>query len=727
MADSQEFKEVDLAGLIAHEIRQAQDYDQSENSQNRATTLEYLRGEMSDTPPRPNGSTVTSRDVNDTIAWILPGIMRVFMASDRVADYEPTIRDGQDPNEAEEQADQASDYASYVFFKDNDGYRVVYNATHEALTLGDGAIKHYWDDTPETEISHHSGLTLQQVVELTDSPDIEVLTQSEGVTVTLMDELGQPVEVPTYDIKIERTLSSGRIRIESIERENFIIDSAARVVEEARFIAHRDPYVTRSDLIEMGFDREVVDDLSTDSNFNDTEEGFSRRQDDGLISDSLMRSTQRIDLYECYLKADVDDDGIAETIRAYYAGDAGAGKVLDWEVWEDEVPFSVIPCYPNPHKFESESVADRTRDLQKIKTILMRQGLDNLYVHNLPHREVEEKSVLNPDILVSPKFGGVIWKKANSAPIVSHAVPFVADKVFTALDYFDQVRAQRTGVSDGMMALDPEALQNQSATANQNARDASYSQIELIARNMAELGWRRVFRQLLKLIVKHQDRPRMIRLRGEFVEMDPRHWNASMDCTVNVGLGTGSRDRDMAMLNVIKQDQMLVMDRLAAVGFSDAAIEMLPRLRRTLIKSAESAGLRNPDSFWPEIGDEEVQSLKQKAKEMEGQPSEQMQIEQAKLQVQMKAEQMKAEGNKIKEEAQLQADLVVKEAERHNAILIEGEKNAIARQKMMVDADIRREEIASRERIAYLQIQDKQRDRDSRANSSGGGSQASAG
>jgi hypothetical protein len=123
------------------------------------------------------------------------------------------------------------------------------------------------------------------------------------------------------------------------------------------------------------------------------------------------------------------------------------------------------------------------------------------------------------------------------------------------LEHFDQVTEKRTGVSRSTMALDPETLQNQSATANQNQKDASYSQVELIARNMAELGWKRVFKMILRLLVKHQDRPRTIRIRDKWVDMDPRFWNANMDVTVNTGLGTGSRDRDMAMLNNILQLQ----------------------------------------------------------------------------------------------------------------------------------------------------------------------------
>lgn len=767
-AFEREFDETDLAALINHEIRTALTYDESEIAGKRSRSLEYLRGEMVDTPSRPNGSTVTSRDLADTISWMLPGIMRVFMSSDRMAEYEPVIRDGGDQRAAqvaEEHANQASDYVSYVFFKDNPGYRIVYNATHDSLLSGDGVVKFWWDDTPTTEVSVHQRLTIEQVAQLTEAEGVRVLAQEKNKEPDLvMDpETGQPIEVETYNCKIERTLTRGRLKVDSLEPENFLIDDAATTVETARFTAHHDPYCTRSDLIEMGFDRQTVEDLSADSTISDRDEAQARRQQATLSDNSMMRSTQRIDLYECYLKVDVDGDGVAETIQVYYAGDAGAGTVLDWQVWEDEVPFATIPCYPQPHRFESESVADRTMDVQKIKTILQRQALDNLYVSNLPMKEVEEGTVLNPDILVSPKFGGIIWKKKASNPIIPHVIPFVADKVFAATEYFDRIIEKRTGVSRTMMALDPEALQNQTATANQNARDASYSQVELVARNMAELGWRRVFRQLLKLIVKHQDRPRIIRLRGKFVEMDPRHWNANMDVTVDTGLGTGSKDRDMAMLRTVLSDQVMVTDRLAAAGFDREALEMLPRIRNTLIKSAEAAGLRNPDAFWPDIDIGQVEQMAaQAAQRRQAPPIEiqiekmkgetQVQIEGAKAQAQGQIEQMrvqaeaqlnaqkleidrqteamKAEGNRLKEAAQLEGDLQSQAAERDNTLMIEGQKLQFEREKLAVDATLRREEMALKAALEEKKIEESKLAREAaakqRANAPRGGSQAPA-
>jgi hypothetical protein len=222
------------------------------------------------------------------------------------------------------------------------------------------------------------------------------------------------------------------------------------------------------------------------------------------------------------------------------------------------------------------------------------------------------------------------------------------------------VREMRTGVSRSTMALDPEALQNQTATAANNQKDAAYSQVELIARNQAELGWRRVFRQILKLIVKHQDRPRMIRLRDTWVEMDPRAWNANMDATINIGLGTGSRDRDMAMLNTILNVQMAMTDRLAQGGFSAQALEMVPKINLTAIKLAESAGIKNPDQFYLDLKPEMVEQMKQEAA---NRPDPEMQKEQVKAQTQLQLGAQNAELARQADERKAQIEAVQMQAD----------------------------------------------------------------
>jgi hypothetical protein len=651
-----------LKALLSQEISSALTYDDTELSQKRSKALEYYRGEMSDTPSAPGRSSVVSMDVADTIGWMLPGIIRVFTASDRMAIYEP-----EKPSD-EEFAKQATDYVNYVFMKENPGYRIMWNGTHDSLLQGNGIIKHWWDTKKEFEVTEHSGLTEEQIAILQQDGGTEILAQKQGepqnVPVPTPDGQMMVVQVPTYELKLKRIVRpEGRLRVDCINPEDFLLDREATCIEDARFCAHRRD-VTRSELIEMGFDRELVESIPVDRFSSMRQEKLSRDEASSTFFNNVGdESMLFVELFECYVKADVDGDGIAENVRAYYAGAQGTGELLDWEVWEDDVPFSDIPCEPVPHRWDARSVADDTSDIQRVKTVLTRQMLDNLYWVNNPMNEAEEGTVTNPDVLRSPRFGSTIWRKAGSmasAPIRPLPVPFIGDKALLGLQHFDNVREMRTGVSRSTMALDPEALQNQTATASQNQKDSAYSQIELIARNQAELGWRRVFRQILKLIVKHQDRPRTIRLRDTWVEMDPRSWNANMDASINIGLGTGSRDRDMAMLNTILNVQMAMTDRLAQGGFASQALEMLPKINNTAIKLAESAGIKNPDQFYLDIKPEQLEQMKQDAA---NRPDPEMQKEQVKAQTQLQIAQQQAALDQQADERKAQIESVQAQAD----------------------------------------------------------------
>lgn len=651
----------EIKGLLQREIKAARSNDDTELAANRRKALEYYSGEMKDMPAEAGRSSVVSRDVADTVGWMLPSLMRVFCASDRIVMAEPV------GDEDDALAQEATDGLNHIFWKDNPGYKILRDATWDSLVLKNAVVKVYNDDTPEYSTSFHSGLSDEQVAELEADDEVEITHQTTKTeTVSFPDPMtGSLIEQPlnVHEVKIKRLKSKARRKIVVIPPEDYFQDEEAVTTEEARFKAHRSNK-TRSDLIAMGFDRKTVMDLGTDK--DDDLDDHARGVADDQQNDIADKSMETVELFECYLKADVDDDGMAETIRAYYAGTSSGGELLDWEVWEDEGPFYDIPCDPIPHRWDGNSIADETSDIQRVKTAMWRQFNDNVYASNNPQR-FAVGDIINPDELFSPSFGGTVFGKLGSS-ITPLQVPMVADQALAGMTYADEVSARRTGVNRQSMALDPEALQNQSATANQNNKDAAYTQVEQIARDMAELGWKPIFRALLRLEIKHQDRERLIRMGGKPIRIDPRHWNADMDITVNVGLGTGSRDRDMLMLRQVLETQIMMTDRFMGAGAVDDAIDMLPKILSTLVKMAESAGLRNPADYYPEYTDEKVGKLKQLAAQRAQQPNPEVVKEQAKAQTQLQLKQMDVQAQGQKEQLQAQFNTAEKEmAARYQA------------------------------------------------------------
>jgi hypothetical protein len=690
MAERREMGETELKALVSREISLAVT-DGQELAKRRTKALKYYQGDVADDLPAETGrSRVVSRDLADGMGWTLPQLMRVFCASDRMAVFEPV------GDEDEKFAKQATDGINYVFWKENPGYRVLRSATWDALLGGNGVVKVYWDDTPRDVISYHSGLDDEAYAELVADDSVEVLAHSEDVQ--QIDTPEGPVAVALHTLKIRKEIKGGKTCIEAIPPEDYGIDGEAKTCKEARFQYHRTDK-TRSDLIEMGFDKTKVMSLGKKGTNNSSEETARTGRES---TDDGDQSMEIVDLYECYVRVDVDGDGIAEMCRIYYAGNSGGGEVLDWEVWEDEAPFHDIPFNPMPHRWAAGSFFDETEDVQQIKTAMLRQANDNTYATNNPQRHVKGE-ILNPEELFSPNFGGAIFGKADSE-IVPLVVPFVANHAYDALNYQDQVLQRRTGVGRQTMALDPEALTNQSATANQNEKDANYSQVELVARDMAELGWVDVFRAILRIEVKHQKLERTIRLGGKPIRIDPKWWNAEMDVTINVGLGTGSRDRDMRMLQFVLTTQITMADRFIASGAIDDAIDMLPKILNTMTKIAESAGLRNPESFYPEYTEEKIAKLKEMAAVKAQQPPMEVQLKQMDVEATAKIEELKAQGNVVKEKAQLEADERTRALELNNALILQQEQIASAERLKEAELAFKKYDTDTKARLEMMKL-----------------------
>lgn len=579
----------ELSAIVMTEVRDAIGYigTTSDISNERATALRYYLGEPFG-DEREGRSKVVSRDVADTVEWILPSLLRVFAGGNDIARFEPV---GQ---EDEAFADQATDYINYVFSKDNNGFLILYTWFKDALIQKNGIVKYWWEVSERAEIETYSGLSEPEMVHLVSDDDVEVIEHSTNV-----DPDGVLSEA--HDIKIRRRRKEGRVRIEPLPPEEFLIARRARSLEDADFVGHR-VYKTRSELVAAGYPKRLVETLPTYHDVDDTEEALARwgDEDSGRVG-SLDPMMQIIEIVEAYLRVDEDGDGIAELMKVTVAGSGAGGdrgQLLDKEP-VDDIPFAALCPVPMPHKFFGLSVADLVMDLQRIKSVLWRQMLDNLYLTNNPQREVVmsklEKGGL--DDLLNSKVGGIIRAKQEGA-VRELAVPHAAAASFPMMEYVDRVRQHRTGVAPATTGLDAEALQNQTATAVNQMTSAANQRIELIARIFAETGVKDLFRGLLRLVARHQDKPRMVRLRNQWVPMAPALWNAEMDVSVEVGLGHGSRDQQMATMM-----QILNLQK-EALGAGGLGLVTPKHIYNALGKLVQWAGLKSVTPYFsdPEQG-----------------------------------------------------------------------------------------------------------------------------
>lgn len=692
--------DLDLCKIVSSLVKDAEAY-RDQQAPDRIRAMEYYDGEMKDTPSDDGRSKVVSRDVRGEIKKVLPSILRIILGNDKVVEYQPV---GQGD---EQMAEQATDYVNYLAFPESNGPDAVHDAIDDALRVRNGIIKWYQEKVTEVKVSEHSGLDDMAFAQLVSGDDVEVLAHTEREE--MIEGPQGPAPVKAHDVKIKRKTQISRSRLRAVKPEDFLIHPDATCIEDSPVVGEN-VRLKRSDLVAMGYDRKAIDDLPAaggDSLDQDIEEQ-TRRRDIFYRDDPAAKAMQEIEYYELLVRVDYDNDGIAELRRLIFAGGLTEKYLLENDEWDD-VYYADIVCERRPHQWEGNSVADDIMDIQRIKTVLLRQTLDNLYWQNNPQPTVQEGVIVNPEAVTNPAFGQPIRVKQGTdarAALAYNQVPFVADKSFQMLSYLDEEKHDRTGISDASSGMAQDALQNMTAKASAMIEQAGIGQTEMMVRTIANC-LRPVFKGLLKLVIQHQDKPRTVRMRKQWVEYDPRTWNADMDATVNTGLGAGTRERDMMMMQIITGLQ----EKIIASFGADNPLVKPDQLYNGIAKTVEAAGLKSPDLYFTKPDPQEVQQRMDAAKSRPD-PEQvkiqgQLQIEQAKGQVQLQLADKKMQVDAQKEAAQRDADLVVKQAELEKETQARMHEATI---KAQADADklqLEREKIASQERIesAKLDVQ----------------------
>jgi len=609
MADK--ITEIELKNIISQEINNSMGYMGGNLSAQRKKSLEYYMGEPLGTEID-GRSQVVSTDVADTIETILPNLLKIFTASDQVIKCEPV------KSEDVAQAEQVTNYVNYIFNKDNPGFSILYTWFKDALIEKNGIVKVYWDDSKKVEQETYENLNDQEYSLLLDSENVEVVeeeafedekakAQLEQLK-ALAEQQGQELpEQPVpmiHNVIIKRTNSYGKVKIENIPPEEFLIQKSAKSIEDATFVAQR-VLKTRSDLIEMGFDRDIIDDLPTQNTVMFNDERLTRYSDidESPVSDAPDESTQDVEIYECYVKIDMDGDGIAELRKVTVAGSNGSTVLENMPC--DFIPFCSLTPIPMPHRFYGRSVSELVEDVQLVKSTVMRQLLDNMYLTN-NNRVAIMDGMVNLDDLLTSRPGGVVrTKQPPSQVMMPMQSQTISQQAFPLLEYLDTVRETRTGVTRYSQGLDAQSL-NKTATGVNTMMNQSQMRMELVARVFAETGIKDLFKRIFELTCKYQDKERIVELNNKFVPVKPTEWKNRYNVTISVGLGAGSKDQQIVILNNILERQLQAFQ---LQGGQEYPMVSLKNIYNSLTKIVENAGLKNVENYFvnPDQGKQMVQ------------------------------------------------------------------------------------------------------------------------
>jgi hypothetical protein len=704
-----------ITGIVASQIRGALGYDADQLSEKRADNLARYEGDYYG-DEREGRSKVMSRDVMETVEAVMPSLVRTFLGTDEVVQFEP------EGEEDEAYADQATDYVNLVLMRDNPGFQIGHDWMKSALISDTSVVKVWWDETEKTVVENYEGLSDAEFQMIAGPNDVKVEEHTErrvagGIEVADEDierldmeaeMTGQPMYETLHDIKIRKTIKRGCLRWGALPPEEFLINRRARSLDENDstfvFCCHRQRR-TFSELYAEGYDHEILDRVSENADMYLDEE--EERYDDLEYSDERFADTdqsqRQIWVFECYIKMDADGDGISELRKITVLGGATNTELLD-NIEITELPFADLCAVRLPYRFYGWSLADLVKDIQRLKTQVWRMMMDSLYHSIFPRTLVLEGQVNLDDLLSMAPDSKVRVQRPDAVTPLSQQ--FVGQQAFPMMQYIDQILESRSGVNDLAGGLDGSALAGETARGVEEAASSARARIELMARSFAETGWTRLVKLALIYVNRYQDKARTVRLRNAWTDVDPRSWNVNMDVRINVGLGVGTKQEQMAKLNMIAAKQ----EALMAQAGPDNPIAPLNLYYNTLKKMAEVADIQ-PDSAFADPTEAmeakknqppppNPEMMKAQAELQMKQQESQARLQQSQQEAQMRAQtdqqkmQMEAEVARFK--AELEAQQARENAQMKAAVdrEVASNKLALERDKMNMEHQYRMQELA---------------------------------
>ena len=633
-------QDVELVARIEQEESLAYGVNDSQLSNERAEAIDYYLGEPFGNEVE-GRSQVVSYDVQDTIESALPQLLKVFVAGDKVVTFDPR---GPEDQEA---ADQETDYINHVVMEKNEGFKVFYVWFKDALLSKNGYVKVYSEEYEETEEYEYKGLTDAQLALLASDEKTEVLehTAYPDPSFNQMDMLlntpigmGEAPVVPMlHDVKLKITETENEICIENVAPENIMVsvDANGPSLQEARFVQHR----------------EIMSSAEIAEAFNMTLSKVKSIQDD--VRDTFEEESNARDIYnEEYDRALLDDENLIKDTYIKIDGERWRivvmGNTIIYREKCEYVPFACITPMIMPHRHIGRSYTDLTRDIQLIKSTLIRGQLDNMYLANNGRYAISDR--VNLDDMLTSRPGGIVRTVGEpGSAIMPLSHPPLPPTSFTMVEYMDSMKEKRTGITAYNQGLDANTL-NKTATGVQQIMSASQQRIELVARTFAETGVKDLFKLVHRLVRTTLTKPDIVRIRNKWVEIDPREWKDRKDLSISVGLGAGNKDQQLMHLNTILQAQKEAIQ----IGITNPE-----KIYNALAKLTQNAGFKNPEEFWINPANTPEQEGSKQPTEAEIMVQGQLAIEQQKAQAQMIQEQERSKNDIIIEREKIiaQAEL----------------------------------------------------------------------
>ena len=523
----------ELRSFLRSEAQRASDTALDEA---RAVAIRAYQGDKYGDEEEGRSQAVT-RDVSEVVDTMLVGILGTIMAGGKAVEFDTEPEEVQEQGEDGQPATRRVDYGAeataavhYQFMRRQKGYRILHDAGKAGMLEKTGIVKTYVE--PRAPV-------MVQRTALVD----EIERGEDGDTIDGMPIVGVADDdgfSPIINVTVAQP-QAPLVRDKAIPNEWFLVAPDTVDLDESVYVGDKAP-VSISELVGMGYDHDELLTIWDGSNAETVVEK-ARDADRSSTRDSIGRRVgpaRQLWLHEEYPLYDLNGDGIAERLFVHRIG-FHVLRVME----VDEQPYSGWSPIPMQHRFTGQSIADKIMDIQRIRSVLLRQGLDSLYQTTAPRMTLSESSIGDDTIddLLTVRPGALIRYKGNLAPMPL-AVSDSSPTSFQAMEMMSAERESRTGVTRQSQGLNPD-------TTNKTARGMAMlqensDQIELyVTRNMAEMLVAPMFAKRYQLMRQHVQ-PFRMKIEGKYTLVDPSKWPDEPDMQINVGLGTGSREQRIA-------------------------------------------------------------------------------------------------------------------------------------------------------------------------------------
>ena len=393
---------------------------------------------------------------------------------------------------------------------------------------------------------------------------------------------------------------------------------------------------------------------------------------------------------DAYMRIDLRDAGTPQLWRI-----ARIGKTIILKEEANIIPFAAFSPIIYPHSHIGTSIYDLIDDIAVIKTVVLRQYIDGLFLQTSGRVAIDFNRVTLDDLLVT-RPGGVVRVEGDPSTAVMPLVSSdLGQSALSGLEYLSTVNEQRTGVTRYSAGLDANTL-NKTATGVTAIQSAANQRIELIARTLAG-GFRDLFLVVHELALQHSTKPLQLKLNNQWVPINPREWKRRTDFQINVGLGTGTPEQQIQKLQMLAP----FLGQASAAGL--AGPMELYNFTSELFKAA---GYRNPQKFLhepPRGPDGQPQSPPQQpppevqAAQIKAQADQQ--VASAKMQADQQVAMAKSQADAQAEAARMQADMAIQQHKIQTDAQLE-----LAKHKMQLDLEAARNSMEQQTQIEIAKI-----------------------